>query len=123
MLGQGVEVGLLLGELGLELQELLLLALPDGPVLGGTLALLEGITGKGQQGEQGRTGNGSRSMPRARAGKGENLRLPRLRGSAGVAGSHAEGRGGQGAARGAQGRRADGGGKGAKHFGGFGAKQ
>ncbi len=42
--GQLRQMGLLLGQLLLELHELLLLALPDGPVLGGPLALLEGIT-------------------------------------------------------------------------------
>lgn len=43
MLGQALEVLLLLGNLGLELEELLLLALADSVVLGGTLAALEGI--------------------------------------------------------------------------------
>lgn len=43
------EVLLLLGELLLELQELFLLPLTDGVVLGGLLALLESITvGRGK---------------------------------------------------------------------------
>ena len=41
---QLLEVLLLLGEAGLELDKLLLLALPDGVVLAGALALLEGVS-------------------------------------------------------------------------------
>lgn len=44
MLGQLLQVGLLLGKLLLQLQELLLLALPDGVVLVRALALLEGVS-------------------------------------------------------------------------------
>lgn len=44
MLGETAEVGLLLGELLLELQELLLLALADSVILAGALAALESIT-------------------------------------------------------------------------------
>lgn len=41
---KALEVVLLLGELLLELEELLLLALTDGVVLAGTLAALESVT-------------------------------------------------------------------------------
>lgn len=44
MLREAVKVLLLLGELLLELKELLLLALTDGVVLGGLLAALESVT-------------------------------------------------------------------------------
>ncbi len=44
MFGQHLQVLLLLGQLFLQLQELLPLTLLDGVVLGGTLALLEGVT-------------------------------------------------------------------------------
>lgn len=43
MVRQLLQVGLLLGELLLELLELLLLALADGKVLAGALAPLEGV--------------------------------------------------------------------------------
>lgn len=48
MLGQAIEVLLLLGKLLLELQELLLLALADGVVLAGPFASLKGITARKQ---------------------------------------------------------------------------
>lgn len=51
MVGELLQVGLLLGELLLELQQLLLLAHPDGVVLVGLLALLEGVTVMGWQSE------------------------------------------------------------------------
>ena len=41
-----MQVSLLLGKLLLELQQLLLLTLADGVVLGGTLTSLEGVAGK-----------------------------------------------------------------------------
>jgi hypothetical protein len=44
VLGQALEVLLLLGKLLLELEELLLLALADGKVLASTLAPLEGVS-------------------------------------------------------------------------------
>lgn len=44
VLSKAIEVLLLLGELLLELQELFLLALADGVVLGGLFAALEGVT-------------------------------------------------------------------------------
>lgn len=44
MVRKALEVVLLLGELLLELEELLLLALTDGVVLAGTLAALESVT-------------------------------------------------------------------------------
>lgn len=44
MLRQPLEVRLLLGELLPELEQLLLLALLDGPVLEGLLAALEGVS-------------------------------------------------------------------------------
>lgn len=47
MLGQTVEVLLLLGELFLELEELLLLALANSVVLRGLFAALESIAAKG----------------------------------------------------------------------------
>ena len=46
MVGQLLQVSLLLGKLLLELQQLLLLTLADGVVLGGTLTSLEGVAGK-----------------------------------------------------------------------------
>lgn len=55
MLGQAVEVLLLLSELLLELQELLLLALADSVVLVGLLSSLESITDREcQHGDRGR---------------------------------------------------------------------
>lgn len=44
VLGKAIEVLLLLGELLPELQELFLLALADGVLLGGSLTALEGVT-------------------------------------------------------------------------------
>lgn len=44
MLGKAIEVLLLLGELLPELQELFLLALADGVLLGGPLTALESVT-------------------------------------------------------------------------------
>ncbi len=44
MLRQALEVLLLLSESLLELEQLLLLALADGIVLGGAFAALEGVT-------------------------------------------------------------------------------
>jgi hypothetical protein len=44
VVGQLLEVVLLLGELLLELEEPLLLALADGVVLAGTLAALESVS-------------------------------------------------------------------------------
>ena len=46
MLGQAVEVLLLLSELLLELQELLLLAHADGVVFGSALSSLEGVAAR-----------------------------------------------------------------------------
>lgn len=43
MVGELLQMGLLLGDLLLHLQKLLLLALADGVVLGGLFALLEGV--------------------------------------------------------------------------------
>lgn len=48
MVGQLLEVNLLLGELLLELNELLLLTLADGVVLLGLLTALESITVQGK---------------------------------------------------------------------------
>lgn len=50
MLGQLLEVGLLLRELLLQLKQLLPLALLDGVVLGGALAALECVTGRDHEG-------------------------------------------------------------------------
>ncbi len=47
MVGELLQVGLLLGDLLLHLQELLLLALADGVVLGGLFALAESVAAKG----------------------------------------------------------------------------
>jgi hypothetical protein len=44
VVGQLLQVGLLLGQLLLEVAELLLLALADREVLAGALAFLEGVT-------------------------------------------------------------------------------
>jgi hypothetical protein len=43
VVGQSLQVGLLLSQLLLELTQLLLLALPDRVVLAGALASLEGV--------------------------------------------------------------------------------
>lgn len=48
VVGQLLQVGLLLSQLLLELHELLLLALPNREVLAGTLAPLEGVAVEGE---------------------------------------------------------------------------
>lgn len=47
VVGELLQVGLLLGQLLLELHELLLLALADRKVLAGALAFLEGVAASG----------------------------------------------------------------------------
>lgn len=103
MLGELVQVGLLLLELLLQLQELLLLALADGVVLGGLLAAGEGIT---------------TAVPLVFSLYVHRLLWLYVRAArcASVALGHADGAGGKGPGSGAQSCRAGSSGELAKHF-------
>lgn len=70
VLGQRVEVCLLLGQLLLQLEELLLLALADGVVLRRALALLEGVAVKRGRGVSAGRSNGTGAQRHSGTGGG-----------------------------------------------------